>query len=335
MSELRKWSDYDRREVHDIFEPETSFTPNSGTWGIHGIIELRGREGDFVFFVTFGQEQSGYSFDEAVSQSGVLTWQSQPRETLDSPRIKTLIGHDDALNTIHLFLRTSERREYTYLGVLRYVTHDAERERPVHFQWQIMDWDDTDVSRAQRIGLVLQPDTVLRQELLPELDTPVTIVERPPRTLQRSVNSRTFRARIVPDRSAIDDRNRSLGRAGEELVVNYERARLRAAGREDLASRVQHVSALEGDGAGFDIASYNEDGSPVFIEVKTTTGVADTPFYLSSHEVAFAQQKSNQFRLYRLYEYVVSPKPRAKAFIVYGDPQQQFTLTPIQYRATS
>src|SRR5690242_2749800 len=110
MPELRKWNDYDRRDVHDIFEPETVFTPNSGTWGIHGIIELRDREDDFVFFVTFGQEQGGYSFDESVSESGVLTWQSQPKETLQSSRIKTLIRHDDVLNTIHLFLRTSERK---------------------------------------------------------------------------------------------------------------------------------------------------------------------------------------------------------------------------------
>ena len=148
------------------------------------------------------------------------------------------------------------------------------------------------------------------------------------------MDSRTFRARFVPDRSAIDEKNRSLGRAGEELVVHYERARLRAAGREDLASQIHHVAKSEGDGAGFDIASFDDDGVPIFIEVKTTTGVADTPFYLSSHELAFAQKKGAQFRLYRLYEYVAAPTPTARAYIACGDPQQQFTLTSTQYRVT-
>ena len=335
MAELRKWNDYSRRDVHEIFEPDTPFTPNSGTWGIHGIIELRGREGDFVFFVTFGQAQAGYSFDEAISESGVLTWQSQPRETLDSPRIKTLTRHDDALNTIYLFLRSTERTPYTYLGTLRYITHDLERERPVHFQWQIIDWDDTQAAHAERIGLVLQPDlTRSRHESSQIYAAPLVVVERPPQTLQRPVDSRTFRARLVPDRSAIDEKNRSLGRAGEELVVQYERARLQAAGREDLACQINHVAKLEGDGAGYDIASYDVEGGPIFIEVKTTTGVADTPFYLSSRELALAQKKGAQFKLYRLYEYAANPTPTAKAYIACGDLQRQFTLIPTQYRVT-
>src|SRR5215471_10661933 len=106
---LERWADYSRRDVHDLLEPESTFTPNSGTWGIQGIIELRDRPGDFVFFVTFGKEQAGYAFDEAVSESGVLTWQSQPKETQNAVRIQALIGHDDAINTIYLFLRTADR----------------------------------------------------------------------------------------------------------------------------------------------------------------------------------------------------------------------------------
>lgn len=27
---------------------------------------------------------------------------------------------------------------YTYLGRLSYLSHDAERERPVHFEWQLI-----------------------------------------------------------------------------------------------------------------------------------------------------------------------------------------------------
>ncbi|MFO1138407.1 MAG: hypothetical protein U1E41_04975 [Paracoccus sp. (in: a-proteobacteria)] len=39
-----------------------------------------------------------------------------------------------------------------------------------------------------------------------------------------------------------DERNRALGRAGEERVLAHERAALRTAGRDDLARKVRWVS---------------------------------------------------------------------------------------------
>jgi hypothetical protein len=59
-----------------------------------------------------------------------------------------------------------------------------------------------------------------------------------------------------------DERNRALGRAGEERVLAHERAALRTAGRDDLARKVRWVSEEDGDGAGYDIASFAPDGLP-------------------------------------------------------------------------
>lgn len=47
-----------------------------------------------------------------------------------------------------------------------------------------------------------------------------------------------------------DERNRALGRAGEERVLAREWASLRSAGRDDLARKVRWVSEEDGDGAG-------------------------------------------------------------------------------------
>jgi len=69
-----------------------------------------------------------------------------------------------------------------------------------------------------------------------------------------------------------DERNRALGRAGEERVLAHERSVLRSAGRDDLARKVRWVSEEDGDGAGYDIASFASDGLPRLIEVKTTNG---------------------------------------------------------------
>ena len=99
MRELRLWERYTRREVHDIFSPDTVFQPSAGAWGNAGIIRVPDTSGDWVFFVTFGSRQGDHDFDESISEDGVLTWQSQPSQKLEHPRIKQLIEHDDLSHT--------------------------------------------------------------------------------------------------------------------------------------------------------------------------------------------------------------------------------------------
>jgi len=94
-------------------------------------------------------------------------------------------------------------------------------------------------------------------------------------------------------------RNRALGLAGELTVVAHERHWLISNGREDLAERVRHVAALEGDGAGYDVESFELNSSTKFIEVKTTRDGAETPFFISSNEVEFSKRHSTQYALYR------------------------------------
>ncbi len=158
--QLKLHDDYSREEVHDIFAPETPFTPQAGTWGLHGIIGLPDRPNDFVLFVTFGKEEGGHEFDEGVSAEGILRWQSQPRQRLVDRVIQQLISHNENINSIYLFLRTKARRDggpcpYTYLGKLKYLTHDNEREMPVYFDWQLLSWPIVQ-SVQQRMGLKLE-----------------------------------------------------------------------------------------------------------------------------------------------------------------------------------
>jgi len=72
--------------------------------------------------------------------------------------------------------------------------------------------------------------------------------------------------------------NRSLGLAGEEFVINFERARLIRAGAANLASKIEHVARTRGDLAGFDVLSFEQSGAERLIEVKTTKYGAHTPF---------------------------------------------------------
>lgn len=103
-------------------------------------------------------------------------------------------------------------------------------------------------------------------------------------------------------------RNRSLGLAGEEFALRFERWRLSHLGARRLADKVDHVSKSKGDGLGYDIASFETDGRPRFIEVKTTSFGERTPFFVSANEIRFARDHSEHFRLYRLFEFRAKPR---------------------------
>ena len=123
--------------------------------------------------------------------------------------------------------------------------------------------------------------------------------------------------------------NRSLGDAGEALVMEFERARLLHEGKDRLARNVEHVSKTVGDRAGFDIRSYEVSGRDRFIEVKTTRYGKLTPFYISSGEVRFSEANANAYHLYRLFEFRQTPR----LFQLPGDIGRHVHLQPINYRA--
>lgn len=84
------------------------------------------------------------------------------------------------------------------------------------------------------------------------ISTPPTMQNTPPpdELEQMQAVARKF------DVAGRDERNRSLGKAGEVRVLQHERAVLTSAGRHDLAKQVRWVSQEDGDGAGYDISSF-------------------------------------------------------------------------------
>lgn len=125
-----------------------------------------------------------------------------------------------------------------------------------------------------------------------------------------------------------ESRNRSLGEQGELLVLEYEDARLRAAGQKTLANRVEHVSKTEGDGVGYDIRSFDEDGRDRYIEVKTTRYSKYSPFFASAGEVDASSVLSEQYHLYRVFSFSSSPG----LFDLPGDLSQSCTLRAATFR---
>ncbi|HUN03058.1 MAG TPA: DUF3883 domain-containing protein [Niabella sp.] len=105
-----------------------------------------------------------------------------------------------------------------------------------------------------------------------------------------------------------EQNNRSLGSAGEELVIEYEKWRLTMAGKESFADKVEWIAKDKGDGTGFDILSKNNNGSDRYIEVKTTKLSKETPIFLTKTELSFATLKESNFYLYRVFNFASAPQ---------------------------
>ena len=102
--------------------------------------------------------------------------------------------------------------------------------------------------------------------------------------------------------------NRKLGHDGEEMIFKFEQQRLRQADRLDLARKVRWISQEEGDGAGYDILSFDQRGRERFLEVKTTVGSQTAPFYLTRNELSFSNERPAEFRICRLYDFSKIPR---------------------------
>lgn len=158
------------------------------------------------------------------------------------------------------------------------------------------------------------------------------VVDAPPIELVAKVTSSTPRQRLPRkiDFAARDESNRKLGRTGEQWVLGFEQNRLADAGLPELFQRVDWVADRLGDGAGYDILSYDDADLPRYIEVKTTNGPHTSAFIISRNELEFAQETGDAFHLYRLFQFRSAPK----LYMLRGDVSKQLHLEPIDYRAS-
>lgn len=126
-----------------------------------------------------------------------------------------------------------------------------------------------------------------------------------------------------------DARNRALGKAGEELILAHERTTLRQLGRDDLAERVRWTSVQDGDGFGYDIASFEPDGRDRLLEVKTTNGWERIPFHITRNEMAVAERRREEWHLVRIWNFPRIPN----AFVLRPPLSVHVDLVPASFIA--
>jgi len=125
-----------------------------------------------------------------------------------------------------------------------------------------------------------------------------------------------------------EQNNRDLGEQGEKLVIEYEQWRLRSAGKENIADKIEWISKNQGDGTGYDILSKNTNGTDRYVEVKTTKLSKETPIYLTRNEISFAIKNAKVFYLYRVFNFASDPK----LFIKEGQYEGFCKLEPITFK---
>lgn len=331
MGQLIKYNNYSRKEIHDIFSPDTHFTPGAGYWGISGIIKVPGTRRDYIFLVTYGQKQAEHEFNEDIDENGILTWQSQPSQKLTTPQIIELINHDYTTDNIYLFLRTDKNSDYTYMGLLAYVDHDNQRENPVYFKWQILDWNGQEVKKkVKNLKVQEEPheDTNTNNkkfELILKEDNEEYHID----SSRTGKKTEEFYSNKNINFEGEIKKNTELGKKGEDVVVEYEKIMLISRGREDLAKKVTTTREIAGNAERFDVLSYDENGNEKYIEVKTTKGELNNIFHISENEVKFSHEYGEKYYLYRVYNFDIKTMT-ANLKIIKG-PIERAVLTPTNY----
>jgi hypothetical protein len=113
-------------------------------------------------------------------------------------------------------------------------------------------------------------------------------------------------------------------------TVDVERHKLTGAGRPDLARKVRWIAAEDGDGAGYDVLSFDLVGRERLLEVKTTNGSGRTPFFLTRNERELATERPADWSIYRVHLFAQEPR----IFTIAPPLDNAINLRPDTWRAS-
>lgn len=127
--------------------------------------------------------------------------------------------------------------------------------------------------------------------------------------------------------------NQKIGKLGELLALEWEKSKLIREGLNQYIENIVQVSQFD-DSLGYDIISFNNDGSNKYIEVKTTTRNGKSPFYLTETEIKAINLFDNYY-IYRVYDFNEEDNS-GKIYIIdcKKNIHKYYELKPISYLVT-
>lgn len=139
---------------------------------------------------------------------------------------------------------------------------------------------------------------------------------------------RSFTARKV-DFDKIKKSKDIIGSLGEEIVMDLLISEATASG----ARLPVHVSNTEGDGLGYDIRAWGEQGQEIHIEVKATTKKYADGFDITPNEIEASKNSNFEYMIYRVFDLNLSLHT-SKLKIYYGEVSEEtFKLLPTGFKA--
>jgi hypothetical protein len=196
---------------------------------------------------------------------------------------------DRAFNMLAVDLVTTRRCSWEnynqYLGVIRQV-RDALRDNGL---------DDARLIDAHSFCWMLQHPSLPSVSINRSAPLPEPLTNLKVGTFEDNTESSEHKPldRKI-DWSQIREYQAALGSYAEDVVLEAERRRLRQSGRADLADRVHSVSYEHT--LGYDIESFDEDGTERQIEVKAARrSKGELSFFLTENERSKSHQLPNYF----------------------------------------
>lgn len=134
-----------------------------------------------------------------------------------------------------------------------------------------------------------------------------------------------------------NETKRLHGKIDEQIAFEAEKMRLIDIGLEYLIDDVQLVAQVSEeitfDGLGYDLISFNENKERIFIEVKTSFGNNDKPFFISAKEIELMQSfKKEHDCKYCLIYYVLIDDHNVTIKRIYQSDFSDLKLIPVLYR---
>lgn len=149
----------------------------------------------------------------------------------------------------------------------------------------------------------------------------------------KPIESKSIKSKFNPqkiDWLELNKSNAKLGEYGESIVIDLEKEYLIENGLKDLSEKIEWVSQTKGDGAGYDILSYDISGNYKYIEVKTTCVAENEPFYVSDNELNFIKTHLDNYFIYRLY--IDKNSNTVKLRVFNSSEFLRFAIRPVSYK---
>ncbi|CAH7326267.1 conserved hypothetical protein [Vibrio chagasii] len=293
-----------------------------------------------VLFVTLNKEdkEEAHKYKDSFVLGGKqFHWESQNANTPSTPHMEMIIKKEPVV----LFARVhqkikSKTQSFVYVGQLSCIDYSYpvdSKKIPVEVIYQVLDHQHRASTSLDELYSWTSHEELEANDKIDVSDVILTETDAPKPSSRRKSSNKSAKkpTKKTNNWADIDERNRNLGLAGEELVIAHEKRFLISKGLADLADRVVHVSKKD-DYAGYDVESFDENGAKKFIEVKTTDKTIGTAFFISRNEVEVSRKLGSQYWVYRVYD-LNKKTGKAKFYPLSGPVEDHFDLVPENYKA--